>query len=78
LRGLVLDEGESLVHLTYAEALMAAGQGGAARAYLRTAHERLLVRAGRIRDAAWRRSFLENVPENAKTIELVRAWLTQP
>jgi tetratricopeptide (TPR) repeat protein len=78
LRGLVLDEGESLVHLTYAEALMATGQGGAARAYLRTAHERLLVRAGRIRDAAWRRSFLENVPENAKTIELVRAWLTQP
>lgn len=64
----VVDEGESLIHLTYAEALMATGDRAGAEEALRSAHERLLARAGRIRDVNWRRSFLEGVRENARTL----------
>jgi tetratricopeptide (TPR) repeat protein len=75
-RGMVVDEGEAFIHVTFAEALVAAGEIEEARTFLRTAHERLLVCAGRIRDPFWRRSFLENVVENARIIELVRTHLT--
>ncbi|MEJ7732647.1 MAG: AAA family ATPase [Polyangiaceae bacterium] len=69
-----LDEGEALVRLSHAEALAAAGQSDPARRAIAVAHRRLMERAARISDAEWRRSFLERVPENARTIQLARTW----
>jgi tetratricopeptide (TPR) repeat protein len=64
-----LEEGEALVRLEFAEALDAIGERQAARAALLAAEERLLARASRIADLTWRSSFLERVPENARTLE---------
>jgi tetratricopeptide (TPR) repeat protein len=68
-----VDEGESLVRLTLAEALEAAGDAdGAARALAR-AQARLCERAARIADPVLRRSFLDAVPEHRRTAELAAA-----
>jgi serine/threonine protein kinase/tetratricopeptide (TPR) repeat protein len=69
-----LDEGESLVRLMYAEALAAAGDHARAREAIAAARHRLLERAAKISDPGWRRSFLERVPENARTMSLATAW----
>jgi len=66
-----VEEGESLVRLVLAEALDATGNLDAARAATRSAYARLLERAAKISDPEWRKSFLERVPENAKTAELM-------
>ena len=68
-------EGDSLVRVVYAEALEANGQHAGARAALVAARARLLALAGRIRDEHWRRSFLDNIPENARTLALAQRWL---
>ncbi|HWO26111.1 MAG TPA: protein kinase [Kofleriaceae bacterium] len=73
-----LEEGEALVRLVFAEALDAIGERAAARAALSAAAERLLARAARIDDPAWRASFLEEVPENARTLELARQLRSAP
>ncbi|UQA55411.1 ATP-binding protein [Polyangium aurulentum] len=72
-----IEEDEPLLRLTFAEASWAAGLSSMARVAIGTARQRLLDRAAQIKDPAWRRSFLENVPENARTIELARAWLDE-
>jgi hypothetical protein len=59
----------------HAEALHAAGQQERARAAIATARDRLLANAEKIGDPTYRKSFLENVPENARTVELAREWL---
>ena len=46
-----------------------------ARVAIAGARDRLLRIAERITDPALRRSFLESVPENARTLRLSRAWL---
>jgi hypothetical protein len=69
-----IDDGEALIRLVHAEALHAAGQGDAARAALGAAAVRLRARAERIGSAALRQSFLERVPENARTLALEKAW----
>ncbi len=69
-----IDEGEALLRLTYAEALAACGDRAPAQAAIRAAGARLRARAERISDPELRRSFLAAVPENARTIELERAW----
>ena len=63
-----VEEGESMVRLTWAAALEASGQREHARAAFEQAERRLLERAERIADPAWRRRFLEAVPENAQTL----------
>jgi eukaryotic-like serine/threonine-protein kinase len=68
-----IDEGESLVRLSYAEALAANAQPEAAARALKEARDRLLARAAPIADPAVRRSFLESVPDNARTLELAAA-----
>jgi tetratricopeptide (TPR) repeat protein len=68
------DEGEAYVRLTFAEALHAVGKLTAAQTAIGFARDRLLARAERIRNASWRRSFLERVPENARTLLLASAW----
>jgi eukaryotic-like serine/threonine-protein kinase len=73
-----LEEGEALVRLVFAESLDAIDEGDAARAALLAAEERLLARAARIDNPAWRSSFLEQVPENARTLELARQRRSPP
>ncbi|WP_437649493.1 protein kinase domain-containing protein [Sorangium sp. So ce362] len=70
-----LEEGESQIYLVRAEALEACGAHGEARAAIATARGRLLERAARIADPAWRAGFLENVHDHARTRALARAWL---
>jgi tetratricopeptide (TPR) repeat protein len=68
-----LEEGEPLVRLVYAEVLHAAGDRRSASAIL-DARDHLLDRAAKIRDPILRRSFLERVPENARTLAFAREW----
>jgi hypothetical protein len=65
----------AFVRLTHAEALHASGADDAARRAIADARERLLAIADRIGDPAHQRSFLHNVPENARTFSLARSWL---
>ena len=67
-----LFEGDATVRLVYAEALLAADQRAAANLVIATARARLLDRAARIgaADLGWRRSFLEEVPDHRRTVEL--------
>jgi tetratricopeptide (TPR) repeat protein len=59
----------------HAEALRAAGERERAGAAIAAARERVLDQATRIGDAGIRRGFLENVPENARTLTLAREWV---
>jgi hypothetical protein len=62
------------VRLARAEALHATGALEAAREAIADARARLLATADKIPDPGFRASFLEAVPENARTLELARAW----
>jgi hypothetical protein len=65
----------SFLRLVHVESLDAVGRREAARAALMEARDRLLSIAARIGDPAYRESFLENVPENRRTLALAREWL---
>jgi hypothetical protein len=67
--------GEAQVRNVLALALHSAGEVDAAHDAIRLARERLLERAQRISDPQLRESFLWNVPENARTLELAERWL---
>ncbi|WP_437964096.1 protein kinase [Sorangium sp. So ce260] len=73
-----LEEGESLVRLTYAEALAASGRHAEALAAIASARDALLARAEKLSDPTWRERFLRDVPDNARTLELARQWLGAP
>ncbi len=62
-----IDDGEAIIRLTWAEALAAVGRRAEAIAAGDRARARLLERAAAITDPALRASFLERVPENART-----------
>ena len=64
-----VDAGEATIRLTYAEALIAAGDADAPEA-IESARQRLLERASRIGDAGLRQQFLTVAPENARTMQL--------
>ncbi|MGK3987129.1 protein kinase [Sorangium sp. So ce136] len=70
-----LEEGESLVRVTYAEALAASGRHADAIVAIESARAALLSRAEKLHDPAWRERFLHDVPDNARTLELARQWL---
>ncbi|WP_437605644.1 protein kinase [Sorangium sp. So ce834] len=70
-----IEEGESLVRLTIAEALSAHGRREEAAAAIAAARAALLARAEKLRDPTWRERFLRDVPDNARTLELARRWL---
>ncbi len=70
-----IEEGEGMVRLVYAEAQRAAGNVEAARAAIASAQDHLLARAGKLSDARRRDAFLASVPDNARTLDLARAWL---
>ncbi|HLK91992.1 MAG TPA: protein kinase [Polyangia bacterium] len=65
-----IEEGDSMVRLTFAEALLAAGEAAQAHAALEAAREHLLVRAERVGDLGWRERFLYQVPVNARILAL--------
>jgi tetratricopeptide (TPR) repeat protein len=65
-----IDDGEAIIRLTWAEALIATGDTDGGRAAIGAARERLLQRAARIPDEAMRAAFLQRVPENRRTLEL--------
>ena len=66
---------EAFVRLAHAEALHATGAHDAAGHAVAAARARLFTIADRIADPAYKKSFLENVPENSRTLTLARAWL---
>ncbi len=63
------------LRVVHIEALLATGREAEAREAIAIAHEKLLLLAGRIEDPHYRRSFLEVVPENVRTLELARQWV---
>jgi len=65
-----IEEGEALVRLVLAEALLGTGAPGEARDVAAVARERLLARAARISNARYRQSFLERIADHARTLEL--------
>jgi tetratricopeptide (TPR) repeat protein len=65
-----IEEGEALVRLMLAETLAATGERAAARRAANRARERLQTLAEKISDPEWRRCFLEQVPEHARTLAL--------
>ncbi|HEX3477675.1 MAG TPA: hypothetical protein VHT91_21790 [Kofleriaceae bacterium] len=68
----------AFVRLAHAEALHATGAHDAARRAITEARTRLLTTADRIADPTYKQSFLADVPENARTLALARAWLGDP
>ncbi|WP_438020688.1 AAA family ATPase [Sorangium sp. So ce315] len=70
-----VEEGESVVRLVHAEALWACGHGAEAARAIAAARARLFERAAKIRDVVFREHFLERAADNARTLELARAWL---
>jgi tetratricopeptide (TPR) repeat protein len=70
-----VEEGESAVRLMLAETLHAIGDEPRAREAIERARDRLLERAARITDPTWRTSFLQNLPENARTLALATELL---
>ena len=73
-----MEEGESLLRLVYAESLAAVGHEAAAVDAIDVAHQRLAARAARISDPGWRKSFCERVPENARTLGLMKLKTRPP
>ena len=72
-----VEEGESLIRLQHALALEASGDTAGAAAAIGEARRRLLERADRINDARLRRSFLDHIPENARTLALAARYKPQ-
>jgi hypothetical protein len=68
----------AFVRLAHAESLHAAGALTAARIAIAEARARLLATAAKIPDPAYRQTFLDDVPENARTLTLALAWLGEP
>ncbi|MEP7125323.1 MAG: protein kinase [Byssovorax sp.] len=68
-----IEEGESLVRLVHAEAFAANGNSDEFAAAIAAARARLMARAARIGDLAWRERFLHGVPDNALTLLLARS-----
>ncbi|HRI67939.1 MAG TPA: hypothetical protein PK156_27060, partial [Polyangium sp.] len=64
----------AFLRLTHAEILESLGRHDEAGAAIRNARECIRVNAAKIDDLVMRTKFLENVPENRRTLELAQAW----
>jgi tetratricopeptide (TPR) repeat protein/tRNA A-37 threonylcarbamoyl transferase component Bud32 len=69
-----VEEGESFVRLVNAEILYAEKDMTAAKKAISEARARVLARAEKISEPKWKKSFLERVPENARTLQLAKEW----
>lgn len=65
----------AFLHLVHAECLEAAQNHDAARAAITRARERLFAIAAKIGDPAYRKSFMDGVPENRQTLALAQQWV---
>jgi tetratricopeptide (TPR) repeat protein len=65
----------AMLLLVHAEALLSLGDRDAACQAIREAEEDLQRRAAKIPDPSACRSFLENIPDHRRTLELAREWL---
>ena len=72
-----VEEGEALIRLMLMSALAREGDAKAAREVAEEARVRLQLRGDRIANPSWRRSFLNDVPEHARTLELAAQWLDE-
>jgi tetratricopeptide (TPR) repeat protein len=72
--GFIVEEGEELVRLAYAEALHAAGEPDRAALALGRALDRLRTRSASISNPTWRGSFVAGNPEHSATVHLGLAW----
>ena len=68
----------AFVRLTHAEALHATAALDAAALAIAGARAHLLAIADKITDPDYQASFLESVPENARTLALADAWRGDP
>ncbi|MFO0735644.1 MAG: protein kinase [Labilithrix sp.] len=68
-------EGEAVVRIAYAEALHYAKQEEAAKKAVAAARDRLLARAAKITNPAYKRAFLGSVRENGRTFARAGEWL---
>jgi eukaryotic-like serine/threonine-protein kinase len=68
----------AFVRLAHAEALHATGAHDAAARAVADARARLFAIADKITDPDYKASFLERVPENARTLALANTWLSDP
>lgn len=68
-----LEEGDAHVRLMHVLCLRALGQEAEARKRLLDAKRILMSQADKMKDRRFRKSFLENVPENRKLLELAAA-----
>jgi predicted ATPase len=68
-------EGEAVVRIAYAEALHYAGDQEGAKVAVTSARDRLLARASKITNPAYKRAFLSAVRENARTFARAGEWL---
>jgi ATP/maltotriose-dependent transcriptional regulator MalT len=65
----------AFLRLVHIESLAVNGCRDEAREAVASASDRLLAIVAKIDDPAYRKSFLEDVPENRRTLELARQWL---
>jgi eukaryotic-like serine/threonine-protein kinase len=65
-----VEEGEALIRVVHAQALETLGYESEATSRIQEARSRLMERADRITDARLRRSFLDHIPENARTLAM--------
>ncbi|MDI1450574.1 serine/threonine-protein kinase [Polyangium sp. 6x1] len=73
-----IEEGEALTRLVQALALRGTGQEAEAKRRLGEARRRLLEKADKIGDRRFRRSFLEQVPDHRRLLEIASQWLGAP
>jgi tetratricopeptide (TPR) repeat protein len=69
-----VEEGDALLRLTLARALVAVGDRAGAHDVITEARARLLARADTIDKPPLRKTFLENVPQHAMTMKLAAEW----
>ncbi|MCA9709222.1 MAG: serine/threonine-protein kinase PknK, partial [Myxococcales bacterium] len=74
----LVQEGESLTRLAYAEALWGTGRAREALAAIEDARLNLLGRADRLSSADARESFLSRVPENVAILRHAKTWAESP
>lgn len=68
-------EGESITRLSHALALVKAGDMTASRRSMKEARDRVVGLAARLSDPRHKKSFLERITENARTMQLGSEWL---
>jgi tetratricopeptide (TPR) repeat protein len=69
-----VEDGEALIRLVYAESLLAVGREEEARATIDDAADRLIQRASKIEQPAWRETFLGRIRWHADTLAAARRF----